>query len=168
MSSSKEPPSSSIDGKEGKSALSVSVGSVGVPKKKKKFIAPRCRCGAHAILFLSSTEQNPNRLFYRCPHFKSSTSHCKFFAWLDDYVALFEVLPRNSSFMEGWKLDQSQIPNAAVVDAEKLRELEGRVTGLELEPKHCNTNSGTSCVNVKAVVIVFVFGIVISKFKAFG
>ncbi|KAL4357479.1 hypothetical protein AHAS_Ahas09G0190800 [Arachis hypogaea] len=92
----------------------------------------------------------------------SSTPHYNFFVWLDDYVALFEEL-RNSPFMEGWKLDQSQILNAAVVDAEKLRELEGRVTGLELEAKNCNTNSGTSCVNVKVMVITFVFGIMISK-----
>ncbi|KAL4371298.1 hypothetical protein AHAS_Ahas06G0151800 [Arachis hypogaea] len=108
MSSSNEPASSSMDGSgrevfkdEGKSSLSVSVGSVAAPKKKK-FIAPRYRCGTHAILFLSSTELNPNRLFFGCPHFKSTKSHCKFFTWLDDYVASFEEFSRNSPDIEGW------------------------------------------------------------------
>ncbi|KAL4274636.1 hypothetical protein AHAS_Ahas20G0027200 [Arachis hypogaea] len=112
-------------------------------------------CGAHAILFLSSTEQNPNRVQHRIANF------------LHDWMIMLHYLksyPENSPFMEGWKLDQSQIPNDAVVDAEKLRELKGRVTGLELEAKNCNTNSGTSCVNVKVMVIAFVFGIMISNF----
>ncbi|QHO28288.1 uncharacterized protein DS421_7g215370 [Arachis hypogaea] len=170
MSSSNEPASSSMDGSgrevfkdEGRSSLSVSVGSVAVPKKKK-FIDPRCRCGTHAILFLSSTELNPNRLFFGCPHFKNTKPHCKFFAWLDDYVASFEEFPRNSPNIEGWTQDQSQIPDAAGVDAGKLRELDARVRGLELEAKNCNVNSGSSGSSVKAFVIAFVFGIVISKF----
>ncbi|QHN86857.1 uncharacterized protein DS421_16g549910 [Arachis hypogaea] len=170
MSSSNEPPSSSIDGSgrevfkdEGRSPLSVSAGSITAPKKKK-FIAPRCRCGAHAILFLSSIELNPNRLFFGCPHFKSTKSHCKFFTWLDDYVASFEEFPRNSPDIEGWTRDQSQIADAAGVNAGKLRELDTRVSGLELEAKNCNANSGSSGVSVKALVIAFVFGIVISKF----
>ncbi|QHO15312.1 uncharacterized protein DS421_10g293820 [Arachis hypogaea] len=170
MSSSNEPASSSIDGcgrqffkDDGRSPLSVSAGSVAAPKKKK-FIAPRCWCGAHAILFLSSTELNPNRLFFGCPHFQSTKSHCKFFAWLDDYVTSFEEFPINSPDIEGWTRDQSQIPDAAGVDAGKLRELEARVSGLELEAKNCNANSGSSGGSVKAFVIAFVFGIVISKF----
>ncbi|QHO53240.1 uncharacterized protein DS421_2g46140 [Arachis hypogaea] len=171
MSSSKEPASSSIDGSgkevfkdEGRSPLSVSAGSVAAPKKKNKFIAPRCRCGAHSILFLSSTELNPNRLFFGCPHFKSLTPHCKSFAWLNDYIISFEEFPRNSPDIEGWMRDQSQIPNAVGVDAGKLRELNAKVTGIKLEAKNCNANSGTSSVSVKALVIAFVFGIVISKF----
>ncbi|QHO05651.1 uncharacterized protein DS421_14g447990 [Arachis hypogaea] len=171
MSSSNEPPSSSIGGSgrevfkdEGRSPISVSVGSVVAPNKKKKFIAPRCRCGTHAILFLSSTELNPNRLFFGCPHFKSTKLHCKFFTWLDDYVASFEEFPRNSPDIEGWTRDQSQIPDTAGVDAGKLRELDARVSGLELEAKNCNANSGSSGVSVKALVIAFVIVIVISKF----
>ncbi|XLR70018.1 hypothetical protein S83_020690 [Arachis hypogaea] len=170
MSSSNEPPSSSIDGSgreifkdEGRSPLSVSAGSVAAPKKKK-FITPRCRCGAHAILFLSSTELNPNQLFFGCPQFKSTKPHCKFFAWLDDYVASFKEFLINSPDIEGWMRDQSQIPDAAGVDTEKLRELDARVSGLELEAKNCNANSGSSGISVKALVIAFVFGIVISKF----
>ncbi|KAL4276589.1 hypothetical protein AHAS_Ahas20G0222300 [Arachis hypogaea] len=94
----------------------------------------------------------------------STKPHCKFFAWLDDYVASFEEFPRNSPDIEGWMRDQSQIPDAADVDAGKLRELDARVSGLELEAKNCNANSGSSCISVKALVITFVFGIVISKF----
>ncbi|QHO48326.1 uncharacterized protein DS421_1g04550 [Arachis hypogaea] len=171
MSSNNEPSSSSIDGSgrevfkdEDRSPLSVSAGSVAAPKKKKKFIVLRCRCGAHAILFLSSTELNPNRLFFGCPHFNSTKSHCKFFAWLDDYVTSFEEFPKNSPDIEGWTRDQSQIPDAAGVDARKMRELDARVSGLELKTKNCNANSGSSGVSVKALVIAFVFRIVISKF----
>ncbi|KAL4381127.1 uncharacterized protein DS421_4g120790 [Arachis hypogaea] len=160
MSSSNEPVSSSMYGSgrevfkdEGRSPLSVSVGSVAV-LKKKKFIAPRCQCGAHAILFLSSIELNPNRLFFGCPHFKSTKPHCKFFAWLDDYVASFEEFSKNSPDIEGWTRDQSQIPDAAGVDAGKLRELDARVSGLELEAKNCNANSGSSGVLLKLLLLL--------------
>ncbi|MED6151340.1 hypothetical protein PIB30_081548, partial [Stylosanthes scabra] len=47
-----------------------SSGSGNALKKKSKFIAPECNCGTFAILFMSSTLGNPNRLFYGCPYFK--------------------------------------------------------------------------------------------------
>ncbi|MED6148761.1 hypothetical protein PIB30_055916 [Stylosanthes scabra] len=56
-------------------------------KKKSKFIALECNCGTLAILFMSSTLGNPNKLFYGCPYFKTPTPHCKYFSWLDEYVA---------------------------------------------------------------------------------
>ncbi|MED6112871.1 hypothetical protein PIB30_065681 [Stylosanthes scabra] len=33
-------------------------------------VAPKCRCGVYAILYLSKTSSNPNRLFFGCPFFK--------------------------------------------------------------------------------------------------
>ncbi|MED6191199.1 hypothetical protein PIB30_113806, partial [Stylosanthes scabra] len=33
--------------------------------------APRCKCGVYAILYLSKTSNNPNRLFFGCPFFKA-------------------------------------------------------------------------------------------------
>ncbi|MED6184005.1 hypothetical protein PIB30_043189 [Stylosanthes scabra] len=45
-------------------------------RRKKKFAAPRCKCGSYAILFQSST---------------TTTPHCKYFAWLDEFVSSFSV-----------------------------------------------------------------------------
>ncbi|MED6113278.1 hypothetical protein PIB30_069324, partial [Stylosanthes scabra] len=39
---------------------------------KKDRVAPKCHCGVHAILYLSKTANNPNRLFFGCPFFKAS------------------------------------------------------------------------------------------------
>ncbi|MED6194434.1 hypothetical protein PIB30_028594 [Stylosanthes scabra] len=56
---------------------SCSVGEVGrrlgiaLSKRKKKFVASRCNCGTYAILFESSTMDNPNRLFFGCAAFKA-------------------------------------------------------------------------------------------------
>ncbi|MED6105955.1 hypothetical protein PIB30_000077 [Stylosanthes scabra] len=60
-------------------------------KRKKKFHAPICNCGMYAILFQSSTNSNPNKLFFGCSNFKKSTPHCRYFAWLDDFVSSFCV-----------------------------------------------------------------------------
>ncbi|MED6225874.1 hypothetical protein PIB30_097858, partial [Stylosanthes scabra] len=51
--------------------------------------APKCKCGAYAILYLSKTSNNPNRLFFGCPFFKIQHAHCNFFLWLDRHVAKF-------------------------------------------------------------------------------
>ncbi|MED6153032.1 hypothetical protein PIB30_097632 [Stylosanthes scabra] len=59
----------------------------GASTKKKRFVAPMCHYGTYAILFESSTQMNPNRLFFGCSHFKGKGSHCKYFAWLDEYLA---------------------------------------------------------------------------------
>ncbi|MED6146696.1 hypothetical protein PIB30_036932 [Stylosanthes scabra] len=72
---------------DGWSATLGSSGSAGALKRKSKFLAPECNCGTFAILFMSSTLGNPNRLFYGCPYFKTPAPHCKYFVWLDDYVA---------------------------------------------------------------------------------
>ncbi|MED6130102.1 hypothetical protein PIB30_114705, partial [Stylosanthes scabra] len=32
--------------------------------------APKCFCDVYAILYLSKTQSNPNRLFFGCPFFK--------------------------------------------------------------------------------------------------
>ncbi|MED6144829.1 hypothetical protein PIB30_019073 [Stylosanthes scabra] len=97
MGSSRERWSSSPNGGAGASGdgWSATLGSTGsagacaMKKKKKKFVAPECDCGAFAILSMSSTLENPNRLFFGCPYYKTPAPHCRFFAWLDEYVALF-------------------------------------------------------------------------------
>ncbi|MED6155855.1 hypothetical protein PIB30_009329 [Stylosanthes scabra] len=33
-------------------------------------VAPKCDCGVYAVLYLSRTSNNPNRLFFGCPFYK--------------------------------------------------------------------------------------------------
>ncbi|MED6217997.1 hypothetical protein PIB30_022908 [Stylosanthes scabra] len=60
-------------------------------KRKKKFHAPMYNCRTYAILFQSSTNSNPNRLFFGCSNFKKSTPHYRYFPWLDDFVSSFSI-----------------------------------------------------------------------------
>ncbi|MED6193884.1 hypothetical protein PIB30_023406 [Stylosanthes scabra] len=80
-----------------------SSGSGSMLKKRSKFVAPECNCGTFAILFMSSTLENPNRLFYGCPYFKTPAPHCKFFKWFDEYVGCSEQELRNRLFQGGGK-----------------------------------------------------------------
>ncbi|MED6180205.1 hypothetical protein PIB30_008063 [Stylosanthes scabra] len=57
------------------------------PGEERDVVAPKCRCGVYAILYLSRTEKNPNRLFFGCPFFRGGFPLCKFFEWLDRYTA---------------------------------------------------------------------------------
>ncbi|MED6144227.1 hypothetical protein PIB30_013834 [Stylosanthes scabra] len=84
-------------------------------RRKKKFSAPNCDCGAYAILFQSSTSANPNRLFFGCSKFKTTTPHCEYFAWLDEYVDAFPVY-------EAVQTTQ---------DADSIRKLEEKMVFLE-------------------------------------
>ncbi|MED6205676.1 hypothetical protein PIB30_019975 [Stylosanthes scabra] len=84
-------------------------------KRRKKFVAPKCHCRTYAILFQSSTIANPNRLFFGCSNFKTSTPHCRFFAWLDEYVAA-------SSMCEATDITQ---------ESDSMRKLEEKMVSLE-------------------------------------
>ncbi|RYR04828.1 hypothetical protein Ahy_B06g084606 [Arachis hypogaea] len=46
-------------------------GSGPMGKDGKDGVSPKCFCGEHAILFMSKTSSNPNRLFFNCPFFIS-------------------------------------------------------------------------------------------------
>ncbi|MED6160976.1 hypothetical protein PIB30_056333 [Stylosanthes scabra] len=63
----------STDGGDGRSDRSSS-STQGVFLAKvgdnKDGVAPKCHCGVYAILYLSKTANNPNRLFFGCPFFK--------------------------------------------------------------------------------------------------
>ncbi|RYR40069.1 hypothetical protein Ahy_A09g045736 [Arachis hypogaea] len=43
-----------------------------VGRRKKRRVSPKCCCGSDAVLFMSGTKCNPNRLFLRCPKFKKN------------------------------------------------------------------------------------------------
>ncbi|QHN78711.1 uncharacterized protein [Arachis hypogaea] len=150
---------------ESRSATTGSSGSVGPRKtmKKKRFNAPRCYCGTHAILFLSSTELNPNRLFYGCPNFKSSGSHCKYFAWLDDFVALLDFEGSKSLGFDSGKQLEDQHVAAAEMLGGKVRELEHTVHALELQVKRCkHVHSEHRCFR-GATVVAFFCGVIVAN-----
>ncbi|QHN94407.1 uncharacterized protein LOC110265162 [Arachis ipaensis] len=113
---------------------SISVSSVGSTRarKKKRFVVLRCNCGIHAILFLSSTQSNPNRLFFGCPNFKTAESHCKYFLWLDEYVSQFEEEQINDDSLYGRNPKQNHLLDTTISLEEKVTKLEDRVSGLEL------------------------------------
>ncbi|RYQ85276.1 hypothetical protein Ahy_B10g104781 [Arachis hypogaea] len=85
---------------EGRNIYVSFVGNAGV-RKKKLFVALNCYCKIHAILFMSSTQLNPKKLFFGWPYFKIVESHCKYFGWLDEYVALFEEEQANGHSFHG-------------------------------------------------------------------
>ncbi|RYR26120.1 hypothetical protein Ahy_B02g060281 [Arachis hypogaea] len=113
---------------EGRSISVSSVGSAGA-RKKKRFIVPKCNCGIHVILFMSSIHSNPNRLFFGCPNFKTAEYHCKYFLWLDEYISLFEKEQINDDSLYGRNPKQNHLLDAAVSMEEKVTKLEDRVLG---------------------------------------
>ncbi|RYQ92045.1 hypothetical protein Ahy_B09g098148 [Arachis hypogaea] len=50
-------------------------------------VAPRCFCGVYAIMYMSRTVSNPNRIFLGCPFYNGKEPHCKFFVWVDEHLA---------------------------------------------------------------------------------
>ncbi|MED6177938.1 hypothetical protein PIB30_102872 [Stylosanthes scabra] len=152
------------------SATLDSSGSVGALRKKSKFLAREFNCGAYAILFMSSTLGNPNRLFYGCPYFKTPALHCKYFAWLDEYVASCdEEVTKHAIHGRGKQIDTQQQTDSAQFER-IVGELEDRVIGLEMQlrdDKHIKSGSGFSSVSL--IVVAFVFGIAFGNLiRAFG
>ncbi|XP_057739908.1 uncharacterized protein At4g04775-like [Arachis stenosperma] len=148
---------------EGRSISVSSVGSAGV-RKKKRFVTPKCNCGIHAILFMSSTQLNSNRLFFGCPYFKIVETHCKYFAWLDEYVALFEEEQISDHSLHGRNPKQNQLLDAAVSMEEKVSKLEDRVSGLELQMKNSRHVKCIRGFSYPLMAVVFVFGVVFANY----
>ncbi|MED6219223.1 hypothetical protein PIB30_033836 [Stylosanthes scabra] len=53
-----------------KSSSSTHCFSPAKAKDEMNGAAPKCHCSFHAVLYLSKTTSNPNRLFFGCPFFK--------------------------------------------------------------------------------------------------
>ncbi|KAL4349172.1 hypothetical protein AHAS_Ahas10G0015400 [Arachis hypogaea] len=120
---------------ENKSSWSLKVTRSVGSRWKKKWVAPECYCGIYAILFMSGTDMKPNRLFFRCPYFKTPTPHCKYFCWLDDYVASFNEDAAKTLLFGGLKLNQNHKEGHSSADNNKVRELEERLVDLEIHLK---------------------------------
>ncbi|QHO26674.1 uncharacterized protein DS421_7g201600 [Arachis hypogaea] len=144
---------------EGRSISVSSVGSAGA-RMKKRFVAPKCNCGIHAILFISSTKSNPKRLFFGCPNFKIAQGGCKYFQWLDEYVSLIEEEQINDGNPYARNRKQNNFLDADVWMEEKLTKLEDRVSGLELQMKNSSHNKCNWWFSHPLIVVIFVFGVV--------
>ncbi|QHO50559.1 uncharacterized protein DS421_1g23480 [Arachis hypogaea] len=144
---------------EGRSISVSSVGSAGA-RMKKRFVAPKCNCGIHAILFISSTKSNPKRLFFGCPNFKIAQGGCKYFQWFDEYVSLIEEKQINAGNPYAQNRKQNNFLDADVWMEEKLTKLEDRVFGLELQMKNSSHNKCNWWFSHPLIVVIFVFGVV--------
>ncbi|MED6123688.1 hypothetical protein PIB30_051507, partial [Stylosanthes scabra] len=84
-------------------------------------LAPKCHCGVYAVLYMSKTANNPNRLFCGCPFFmKARLPHCKFFCWLDRHTKQLEKIGNVKCAEDNEDVDQH---------------LEERVTSMEMRNK---------------------------------
>ncbi|MED6139013.1 hypothetical protein PIB30_079879 [Stylosanthes scabra] len=138
------------DRKHGGDSWSANVGSGGSSaggfSRRRKFSAPRCSSGAFAILFESSTPSNPNRLFFDCQHFKTKGSHCRYFAWLDEFVASVHA-------GEG---------GVGVDVADPITKIEGRMASLEkmmMLISDCNKGRKEISLNKFGGILFFLLGI---------
>ncbi|MED6181742.1 hypothetical protein PIB30_022181 [Stylosanthes scabra] len=90
--------------------------------------APKCYCRAYAILYLSMTTRNPNRLFFGCPYYKGPTPHCSFFRWLDRHTAMFSR--KENVKCEEVEEDANEHISRLSVD-NRLGDLEDRIVAIE-------------------------------------
>ncbi|KAL4398704.1 hypothetical protein AHAS_Ahas01G0318500 [Arachis hypogaea] len=102
-------------------------------RNKKKWVAPECNCGTHAILFMSETELNPDRLFFGCLYFKTSAPHCKYFAWLDEYISSFNEDARKNLRFGGLMQNEAHFESHNHVIHDKVKEFDKRLAELEVE-----------------------------------
>ncbi|RYR70160.1 hypothetical protein Ahy_A03g016670 isoform B [Arachis hypogaea] len=90
------------------------------------------------------------------------TPHCKYFYWLDDYVASFNEDAAKTLLFGGLKLNQNHKEDHSSVDDNKVRELEERLVGLVIDLKKARLNfSQIRCSSVGCVMLAFVAGIVV-------
>ncbi|MED6111109.1 hypothetical protein PIB30_049484 [Stylosanthes scabra] len=90
--------------------------------------APKCYCSVYAILYLSKTSNNSNRLFFGCPFFKIGGPHCSFFIWLDRHVAKFNR--KEAVKCEEVEEDVNEHFSRLKVD-NRLGDLEDRIAAIE-------------------------------------
>ncbi|MED6156196.1 hypothetical protein PIB30_012211 [Stylosanthes scabra] len=123
--------------------------------------APKCHCGVYAILYLSKTESNPNRLFFGCPFFKIKMQHCKYFKWLDSHTAKFGrgvAMGGNEA-----KADVDEHFSKLMIE-NRLDALESKISAIEKKKLGMSTGLLVMCV---IVVFVCVYMIRVSGYLNF-
>ncbi|MED6201663.1 hypothetical protein PIB30_097206 [Stylosanthes scabra] len=124
----------------------------GAAMKKKRFVAPICHCGTYAILFESSTQVNPIRLFFGCSYFKGKGFHCKYFAWLDEYVASCH----------------SNDGSRALEVEDPMKIIEERMTLIEMKMGDLNKRKKNIVVNYCKGIGIFLLGTVFALCLSIG
>ncbi|RYR26064.1 hypothetical protein Ahy_B02g060215 [Arachis hypogaea] len=126
------------------------------PKGKdgKDGVSPKCFCGEHAIMFMSKTSSNPNRLFLGCPFYKVRQPHCKFFLWLDEHIGRLGL--SDSRFQAENKLGDVEEHEWKHGMEKKINCLEKRIVALESKK-----NPIRWCMYV--IIIVLIAGILRCK-----
>ncbi|RYQ89438.1 hypothetical protein Ahy_B09g096087 [Arachis hypogaea] len=114
----------------------------------KEGVSPRCFCGENAILFMSRTSSNLNRLFLGCPFYKVRQPCCKFFLWLDEHVAGLGVGVTRYLGKEG--ILHGEEPLRMKEMENKMLLLEKRIEALEVKK---NQNGWIIC--VLFVILIF-------------
>ncbi|KAL4286527.1 hypothetical protein AHAS_Ahas19G0095100 [Arachis hypogaea] len=102
-----------------------------VGRRKKRWVFPKCYCGPDAILLMSGSKNNPDRLFLRCPKFKTAEAYSSFFIWLDDYVSSFNEHVSKTISKGVLSQNQHRFEGLSDVVDDKVEELEIRLIGLE-------------------------------------
>ncbi|MED6163690.1 hypothetical protein PIB30_082471 [Stylosanthes scabra] len=106
-------------------------------------VAPKCCCGVYAVLYMSKTANNPNRLFFGCPFFKKARlPHCKFFLWLDRHT---EQLGKTGAIAYAEETEDEDKHLAMIEVQNRIAGLEKRVAAMERKIKP----------NLWAIVVLF-------------
>ncbi|RYQ96377.1 hypothetical protein Ahy_B08g092115 [Arachis hypogaea] len=91
----------------------------------KNDIALRCFRGVYAIMYMSRTISNPNRVFLGCPFYKEKQLHCKFFVWVDEHL---DRIGSNGRIFDKRPLVEKEVE---VVEEEEEEEFDHRIVILE-------------------------------------
>ncbi|RYR49452.1 hypothetical protein Ahy_A07g035955 [Arachis hypogaea] len=127
------------------------VASSSRPKEKdsKHGVSPKCFCGENAVLFMSKTRSNPDRLFLGCPFYKARQPYCKFFVWLDEHIAGLG-LTATKYMGEKESVDVEDYHRQQDMEM-RISCLEKRILALEMKRKPIRW-----CICVIVIVLIFV------------
>ncbi|MED6155865.1 hypothetical protein PIB30_009338 [Stylosanthes scabra] len=92
-------------------------------------VAPKCDYDVYAVLYLSKTPNNSNRLFFGCPFFKIRPNHCKYFLWLDEHAAKFGMVTYKKDVKE---IHDDVDEHFRILNIEdRVSDLEGRIASIK-------------------------------------
>ncbi|MED6198735.1 hypothetical protein PIB30_069384 [Stylosanthes scabra] len=97
-------------------------------------VAPKCRCGVYAVLYVSKTAKDPYRLFFGYQFFRARLPQCKFFLWLDRHTEKLGKIDSSTYVEDTEDVDK----HFAMVGIEtRVAGLENRVVAMErkIKPK---------------------------------
>ncbi|CAN6235961.1 unnamed protein product [Urochloa humidicola] len=139
--------------------------------------AVMCRCGLKAPKWISWSDDNPGRRYYRCRRSKSAMD-CGFYVWIDEEASPFMRILLLDLRDAVWRLkkENGQLKNQALCDVglkwekkvQELQELNHMLVKENLdkmeeikakEVKLAKINSASACSSFCCLVVVFVVGL---------